>query len=143
MLDIHFIRENPDLVKQAAKKKNVEIDVDRLLAVDEERKGLLHQIEEKRAEQNRASKTIMLAKGEEKAKLLEAMRFLKSGMGEIQEKFDALDLEWTKLMLAMPNIPSPDTPEGKMRMKTSCYANGARFRSLRLHQSHTGSLVLS
>lgn len=113
MLDIHFIRENPDLIKEAARKKNVEVDVDRLLAVDEERKGILQQIEEKRAEQNRASKTITLAKGEEKAKLLEAMRHLKSGMGEFQEKFDALDLEWTKLMLAMPNIPSPDTPEGK------------------------------
>jgi len=112
MLDIHFIRENADLVKEGARKKNVEVDIDRLLKVDEERKGLLQAIEEKRAEQNRASKTIMLSKGEDKEKLLEAMRHLKSGMGEMQEHFDVLDLEWTKLMLAVPNVPSPDTPEG-------------------------------
>jgi len=113
MLDIHFIRENADLVKEGARKKNVDVDIDRLLVVDEERKTILQQIEEKRAEQNRASKTIALAKGDEKDKLLEAMRHLKSGMGELQEKFDTLDLEWTKLMLAVPNLPSPDTPEGK------------------------------
>ncbi len=113
MLDIHFIRENADLVKDAARKKNVEMDIDRLLSVDEERKSLMQDLEGKRAEQNRASKTITLAKGEEKEKLLEAMRHLKSGMGELQERFDALDLEWTKLMLAVPNIPSPDTPVGK------------------------------
>lgn len=113
MLDIHFIRENADLVKEGARKKNVAIDIDRLLVVDDERKALLQQIEEKRAEQNRASKTIALAKGEEKEKLLEAMRHLKEGMGELDERFNVLDLEWTKLMLAVPNIPSPDTPEGK------------------------------
>ncbi|MBY0110581.1 serine--tRNA ligase [Patescibacteria group bacterium] len=113
MLDIHFIRENADLVKEGARKKNVEIDIDRLLVVDEERKTYLQQIEEKRAEQNRASKTIALAKGDEKDKLLEAMRHLKGGMSELQEKFDALDLEWSKLMLAVPNLPSPDTPEGR------------------------------
>jgi seryl-tRNA synthetase len=113
MLDIHFIRENPDIVKDAARKKNVDVDVDRLLAVDEERKGLLQQVEAKRAEQNHASKTIALAKGEEKEKLVAAMQHLKAGMEELKSKFDALDLEWTKLLLAMPNIPSPDTPEGK------------------------------
>ncbi len=113
MLDIHFIRENAQLVKDAARNKNVEVDIDRLLVVDEERKALLQDLEGKRAEQNRASKTIMLAKGEEKEKLLEAMRHLKSGMGELQERFDVLDLEWTKLMLAVPNLPSPDTPVGK------------------------------
>ncbi|HRH24016.1 MAG TPA: serine--tRNA ligase, partial [Candidatus Paceibacterota bacterium] len=112
MLDIRFIRENADVVKEGARKKNVAIDIDRLLVVDEERKKLLQAIEEKRAEQNRASKTIALAKGEEKEKLLEAMRHLKEGMGEMQTAFEALDIEWTKLMLAVPNIPSPDTPEG-------------------------------
>lgn len=112
MLDIHFIREHKDLVKEGARKKGVDIDIDRLLTVDEERKELLQKLEEKRAEQNRASKHIALAKGEEKEKLLEAMRHLKGGMGELEEKFNALDLEWTKLMLSVPNIPSPDTPEG-------------------------------
>ncbi len=113
MLDIHFIRENPDIVRDAARKKNVDIDIDRLLAVDEERKGLMQQVEAKRAEQNLASKSIALAQGEEKEKLVMAMQQLKGGMEETKAKFEALDLEWTKLLLAVPNIPSPDTPEGK------------------------------
>jgi len=112
MLDIHFIRDNADIVKEAARKKNVDIDIDRLLAVDEERKGLMQQIEGKRAEQNRASYEISRAQGSEKQGLIDAMQQLKAGMQEIQTQLDPLDLEWTKLMLAVPNIPSPDTPEG-------------------------------
>lgn len=112
MLDIRFIRENPELVKEGARKKNVDVDIDRLLAVDDERRTLLKEIEEKRAEQNRASNKISMAGGEEKAKLLEAMRHLKSGLEELQGQFASLDLEWTKLLLAVPNLPSPDTPEG-------------------------------
>ncbi len=112
MLDIHFIREHADIVKEAARKKNVDIDVDRLLAVDEERKQLLQRIEEKRAEQNRASYGISRAEGSEKQGLIDAMQQLKKGMLELEEEFKPLDLEWTKLMLSVPNIPSPDTPEG-------------------------------
>lgn len=112
MLDIHFIRENADLVKDAARKKRVEVDIDRLLTVDEERRTVRQELDAKRAEQNRASKLIVLAKDEEKEKLLESMRHLKSGMTELDERWSTLDAEWTKLMLAVPNIPSPDTPEG-------------------------------
>ncbi|HVX90597.1 MAG TPA: serine--tRNA ligase [Candidatus Paceibacterota bacterium] len=112
MLDIHFIRENVDLVKEGARKKRVEIDIDRLLAVDDQRRALRQELDEKRAEQNRASDRISLAKGDERTKLIEAMQQLKSGMTEIEEKFKAASEEWTKLMLAVPNIPSPDTPEG-------------------------------
>ncbi len=112
MLDIHFIRENPDLVKDAAKKKNIEVDIDRLLSIDEERKSIRQTLDDKRAEQNRASSRIALADGEERAKLIVAMQHLKEGMAELEEKFKEATDEWTKLMLAVPNIASPDTPVG-------------------------------
>ncbi|MES2225189.1 MAG: serine--tRNA ligase [Patescibacteria group bacterium] len=112
MLDIHFIRENADLVKAGAAKKKANVDIDRLLAVDEERKSLRQQMDERKAEQNRMSTRIQLASGEEKEKLIESMRFVKEGFNELEEKFNALTEEWTKLMLAVPNLPSPDTPEG-------------------------------
>jgi seryl-tRNA synthetase len=112
MLDIHFIRENADLVKAGALKKKVEVDIDRLLVVDEERKVLRQQMDEKKAEQNRMSSRIQLAKDEEKERLIESMRHVKEGFGELEEKFTLLSEEWSKLMLAVPNIPSPDTPEG-------------------------------
>lgn len=113
MLDIHFIRENADIVKMAAQKKRVEVDIDRLLAVDEERKAIRQELDDKRAEQNRASGRISLADGEERSKLIESMQHLKEGMKELDERFTKATEEWTKLMLAVPNLPSPDTPEGE------------------------------
>ncbi len=112
MLDIHFIRENADLVKEGARKKRVHVDIDRLLVLDEERRTLGKKVEEARAEQNLASKNIALAKGDERQRMIEGMQHLKAGMEESQNRFNEIDLEWTKLMLAVPNIPSPDTPEG-------------------------------
>lgn len=112
MLDIHFIRENADVVKMGAAKKHIEIDIDRLIAVDDERKSLRQQLDEKRAEQNRASQTIALAKGEERESLLEAMRFVKDSMGELEEKYKTVMEEWQKLMLMVPNIPDMTVPEG-------------------------------
>ncbi len=112
MLDIKFIRENPDLVKAGARKKGVDVDVSRLLIVDEQRKMLAQELDEKRAEQNRVSKMVAFTKGEDREKLLEGMRHLKPRIAELEKKFEPLDLEWTKLLLAIPNIPSPDTPEG-------------------------------
>lgn len=113
MLDIHFIRENADLVKEGARKKKIEVDIDRLLAVDDDRKRLRGELDEKRAEQNRASKLIVLAKDEEKQKLLEAMRHLKAGMGETEEQLAKTMEEWQKLMLSVPNIPDMSVPEGE------------------------------
>ena len=112
MLDIHFIRENPDLVKEAARKKRVEVDIDRLLVVDEERKALRQQLDEKKAEQNRMSSSIQRAQGAEKDELIERMRHVKEGATEIQERYDTLTAEWEKILLSIPNVPSPDTPEG-------------------------------
>lgn len=113
MLDIHFIRENSDLVKAGAQKKHIEVDIDRLLVVDDERKQLRQQLDEKRAEQNRASRTIALAKDDERVRLLEAMRFLKEGMTEAEERYKVVLEEWQKLMLLVPNLPDMTVPEGE------------------------------
>lgn len=112
MLDISFIRENTDIVKDAAKKKGVEVDIDRLLAVDEERKHIRQQMDLKKAEQNRMSATIQRAQGDERTSLIERMRHVKDGFTELETVFNTLTEEWTKLLLAVPNIPSPDTPVG-------------------------------
>lgn len=112
MLDIHFIRENPDLVKAGAAKKKAVVDIDRLLALDDERKLLRQKLDDMRAEQNRASQRIARAEGEEKEKLLESMKHVKEGMQELDTKYTAVNEEWTKILLSIPNLPSPDTPEG-------------------------------
>ena len=59
MLDIKFIRENPEKVKEACKNKQVKVDIDALLEIDKKRKELLQAIEEIRAQKNEASDKIV------------------------------------------------------------------------------------
>lgn len=113
MLDIHFIRENADVVKAGAAKKHLEVDIDRLLTVDEERKTLRQEMDAKKAEQNRMSDIIRLAKDEEKEKLIESMRFVKESFSLIEEKYLKAMEEWQRLMLSVPNIPDMSVPEGE------------------------------
>ncbi len=112
MLDIRLIRENADIVKAGALKKHVEVDIDRLLAVDDDRKRLRQNIDAKKAEQNRRSSEIQRATGEDREKLLEAMRQLKNGMSEEEDRMKGVMEEWQRLMLQVPNIPDMSVPEG-------------------------------
>ncbi len=113
MLDIHFIRENADLVKVGAAKKRIEVDIDRLLAIDEERKRLRQELDAKKAEQNRRSNEIQRAQGAERDTVLEEMKHLKEGMIEGEEKLKEVMAEWQQLMLSVPNIPDMSVPEGE------------------------------
>jgi seryl-tRNA synthetase len=112
MLDIHFIRENAAIVKAGATKKHIAVDIDRLLAVDDERKLLRQELETKRAEQNRRSNEIQRANGPEREKLIEAMQHLKAGMAESEERLKAVMAEWQQLMLTVPNVPDMSVPDG-------------------------------
>ncbi len=112
MLDIHFIRENSDIVKAGALKKHIDVDIDGLLAIDDKRKRLRQELETKRAEQNRRSSEIQLAKGVEREKVIEAMQHLKSGMVESEEQLKQVMGEWQRLMLTVPNIPDMSVPDG-------------------------------
>ncbi len=112
MLDIHFIRENAEIIKAGAVKKHIDVDIDRLIAVDDERKQLRLELDTKRAEQNRRSNEIQRAQGGEREKLIEAMQHLKAGMAEAEERLKGVMAEWQKLMLTVPNIPDMSVPEG-------------------------------
>ena len=112
MLDIHFIRENADIIKAGAKKKHIDVDIDRLLAVDDERKKLRQELDAKKAEQNRRSNEIQRASGSEREKLIEAMQHLKAGMAESEERLKVVMVEWQNLMLTVPNIPDMSVPDG-------------------------------
>lgn len=108
MLDIKFIRENPELVKEAARKKGVSVDVDMLLAVDERRRHVLQELEEKRAKQN------ALSKGGPKAPTeLEGLKKLKEEIKVLEEETKHVETEFETLMLKVPNVPSEDTPVGQ------------------------------
>lgn len=113
MLDIKFIRENKDLVAMGAKKKRMEIDLDRLLTVDDKRKELQQSLDEKRSKQNAASEKIPSAAPEEKQALLEAMGALKEELKKEEEELKQVMEEWRSLMVRVPNIPDMTVPEGE------------------------------
>lgn len=113
MLDINFIRENADLVKAGAVKKKIEVDIDRLLVLDDERKVIRAQMDDRKAEQNRMSNTIMRATGPEKDALIEGMRHVKEGFLELEERYGKVMEEWQKIMLLVPNLPDMSVPDGE------------------------------
>ncbi len=113
MLDIKFIRENADLVKEAARKKKITVDIDRLLAVDEERRALMSAVEVKKAEQNKVSEEIPQADSARREALIASMQTLKAEIAGSEESLKPLMEEWQALMLQVPNIPDMSVPDGE------------------------------
>ncbi len=102
MLDIKFIRENPDIVRAALTNKNREVDLDRVLALAEERKAAAQAVADLNRRKNEAAA----------ARDIEAGKAVKDEMQAAEEKHKELEKELVKLLTKIPNIPSPDTPLG-------------------------------
>ncbi|MDP3965617.1 MAG: serine--tRNA ligase [bacterium] len=113
MLDIKFIRENKDIVIAGAKKKHIAVDIDALLALDDKRRLLQASIDEKRAEQNVASKSIASAKAEEERQMIiSKMQTLKEILRKDEESMQEVMKEWRALMVTVPNVPDMSVPDG-------------------------------
>ena len=113
MLDIKFIRENKDIVAAGAKKKRIEIDLDKLLTLDDQRRALQQTIDEKRAEQNVASNAIASAKdAAQKQEIIARMQEVKETLRLEEESMQEILKEWRALMVEVPNVPDISVPEG-------------------------------
>lgn len=113
MLDIKFIRDNIDKLKKAITDKGVDLDLDVLLDLDAQRRNLLSETESFQATKNAVSKELpSLSADDKKAKLLE-MQEMDVHHTEVKEKLRAIEADFNRLMLLVPNIPSPETPIGK------------------------------
>jgi seryl-tRNA synthetase len=113
MLDIRFIRENTELVKEGARKKRIAVDIERLLAVDDARRRLLQESEALKAEKNRANQEIAELKGPEKAGAIARMKDVAGKVKEIEACLEGVQEEFTSLMLKVPNPPDDEVPEGR------------------------------
>lgn len=112
MLDIKFIRENKELIAAGAKKKHMEVDLDRLIIVDDRRKELQGMLDEKRAQQNAASQKMATADAAERQKIIEEMGAIKEALKEEEDELKDVMQEWRSLMVQVPNIPDMTVPEG-------------------------------
>ena len=107
MLDIKFIRENIDLVDKNNKSRNVIVDLNTLVILDDERSALLKKIESLRAERNQASKS--KPSDEEIAK----MKIIGNEISDLEKSLKKIDDELNALLIKIPNINDSTTPFGK------------------------------
>ena len=105
MLDIKFIRENKDLIALAIKNKKVKekVDLDKMIALFDERQNLKKEIDELNHKRNEAARQRLIEEGSR----------LKKELAELEKKFEAVSQKFMSLMLLIPNVPSPDTPVGE------------------------------
>ncbi len=114
MLDIKFIRENKDIVIAGAKKKHLDVDIEKLLELDDKRKDLLKSVEDKRAEQNSITKQISVEQDAElRSTMIADMKLLKEDLQKEEDQLKRIMGEWQDIMLQVPNVPDISVPEGK------------------------------
>jgi seryl-tRNA synthetase len=114
MLDIKFIRQNPELVKKGAEKKGIKVDVGRLLKVDEKRRENMTSLENMLARKNAASKKIAAVQDKkERRKIISEMRELDKKSDELEENLKETEKEFNDLLLQIPNVPFDEVPVGK------------------------------
>ena len=113
MLDIKFIRENADLVKEAARKKHLSFNVDELIDADQKRLEVLSLVESLRTEQNAVSdKMTQISDATEREQLISNMRELKEHLKTKEDELREAMKVWQALMLQVPNVPDMTVPEG-------------------------------
>ena len=114
MIDIKFLRENPDVVRASQKARGEDDSIiEKVLAADEVRKSTLDQFETLRAEQNLLSKSVASAKGEEKAALLESAKVLAAKVKDADAKRAQAELEAKTFIMQISNVLDPQAPIGK------------------------------
>jgi seryl-tRNA synthetase len=114
-LDLRSIRENPDPARAALARRGAAEELDELLGVDERRRELLPEVEERRARQNRASDRIAEAKrADENAEpLIAEMREVSAELKELESELAEVESKRTELLTSLPNLPDPGAPEGE------------------------------
>lgn len=117
MLDIKFIRENKDIIKEGAKKKHIEVDIDKLLEIDEKRLEILSRVEFLRSEQNKMNNSIATEKDMTvRGQMIGEMKMVKEELVKKEEDLRVIMTEWQGLMLTVPNVPDVSVPEGESDM---------------------------
>lgn len=114
MLDIKLFRENPELVREALEKRQMDpAAVEEVLEFDSQRRDLIQEVEELRAERNRVSKQIgKMEDAEEREAKIDAMRSVGEKIDELDERLKVVEASLDDVMATLPNIPDEDVPLG-------------------------------
>jgi len=111
MLDIKLIRDNPDSVRQALERRRSDFPIDDVLKLDEQRRGLLVEVEGLKARRNEVSKEIGRT-GEKPPQLIKEMKSIGERIKELDGNVESVEGQLNDLLLQVPNIPHDSVPVG-------------------------------
>ena len=114
MLDLKFVRSNPQVVIDALAKRGGKISLDGFLSLEEERRSILGQVEEMKSRRNATSKQVGLMKknGEDATALMEEARQLGDEIAALDKRLAEVEDALKEQLLNIPNIPHESVPEG-------------------------------
>ncbi len=112
MLDLKWVRENPDVVRDAAKRKRIGVDVDAFLDLDQKLRIAQQQVESRRAEMKASSKALGKLSPEERNVALAAQKELKAELKAMEAELPELREQHQKLALLLPMPPAAEVPDG-------------------------------
>jgi seryl-tRNA synthetase len=112
VLDVRAIRDDPQTYRAGLGRRNMSAVVDELLAADELRRQLTARVEELRAEQNRASKAIGGAQGDQKQELIAEVGKVSAELKTLEPELEEADAALAQLLATTPNVPHPSAPDG-------------------------------
>ena len=114
MLDMKFVRENPELVMEAVKRRNGNLDLTEFLELDKKRREITVQVETLKSERNTASQEIGKLKkaGQDATEQMVAVRALGDKIAEDDKELKEIEARLKEILLTIPNIPADDVPVG-------------------------------
>jgi len=115
VLDIKFIRSNPDVVRRAIELKGEKADLDRLLLLDEKRREMLVELEALKNKRNTESDNIARLKreGKDASELIAQMKELSDKIKDMEQELREIEEEMEKILWTIPNIPHESVPIGE------------------------------
>jgi seryl-tRNA synthetase len=113
MLDIRWIAQNTGLVKDGARAKGFDVDVDRLVEAYDRWRALQQEIQGIAAEKNQANARLRTLSADERQAVIDEMRGLTAREKELKGENEAVEAEWRALLLRVPSPPAVDVPPGK------------------------------
>ncbi len=115
MLDLKFIRENIDIVKEALNKRKEEVDLDEFLELDQKRRGIITQVEQLKSRRNAVSQEIAKLKRQKQdaQHLIDEMQEVSRTIKELDDSLRTVEEDLNQFLLTIPNIPHPSVPVGQ------------------------------
>lgn len=114
MLDIKFIRQNPEIVEQALKNRGAAVSLQEFLQLDEQRRKLLVEVERLKNQRNTTSEEIgrLKKQGQDATELMAAMKEVGNRIKELDEQVAQIEARLEEIVLTIPNVPHSSVPVG-------------------------------